>query len=335
MKQAAVVVAASLAGGIGIGVGQGLMGGPQMPVAWAQASIPTAGEEQTVIRVVRDVRPGVVRVKRQGGAGTGFVIRKDGVILTNAHVVGDAKKVEIGLASGKTLDGQVIGVDPTVDVAVVKVSGESLPEVPMADSDKLVVGQTAIAIGNPMGLDGTVTTGVVSATERQRSLDDFVGFIQTDAAINPGNSGGPLLDSYGRVIGMNTWIISRATGLGFAVPINVARDVAEQVMAKGKVSRAVLGVVPTSITEEVANRLQLPVKQGVVVTDVSADSSAAKAGIKQGDIFTHLDGQVLKGAGELRKTLRERKAGDKVTLTVRRGSETVTVPVVLTEAVNQ
>ena len=335
MKRLATVLAASLAGGVGVGVGQGLIGGPELPAAWAQATIPSANVEQTVIRVVRDVRPAVVRVKRQGGAGTGIIIRKDGVILTNAHVVGPAKDVEIGLASGKSMPGKVIGIDRTVDVAVVKVAGANMPEAPLADSDALTVGQTAIAIGNPMGLDGTVTTGVVSATERQRGLDDFVGFIQTDAAINPGNSGGPLLDSQGRVIGINTWIISQATGLGFAVPINVARDVATQVMTSGSVKRALMGVMPTSITPEVATRLSLPVKQGVVVSEVSAGSPAEKAGLQVGDILTQADGKALRGAGDLRKLLRDHKAGDTVNVTVRRGEQTLQIPVTLSEAVNE
>jgi S1-C subfamily serine protease len=305
-----------------------------MPAAWAQATIPSSNEEQTVIRVARDVRPAVVQIKREGGSGSGIIIRRDGVLLTNAHVVGDAKQVTVNLASGKRLPGQVLGVDPTVDVAIVRVQAANLPEAPLADSDKLDVGQTAIAIGNPMGLEGTVTTGVISATNRQRSLDDFVGFIQTDAAINPGNSGGPLLDSNGRVVGINTWIISQATGLGFAVPINVARDVADQVMAKGHVVRAIMGVVPASVTPEIATRLSLPVKEGALVQEVSPNSPAAKAGFQNGDIIVAADGKALKGAGELRKLLRDHKPGDKVTLSVRRGDQTLTVPVTLAEASN-
>lgn len=242
MKKETVMVAAALAVGIGIGVGQGLTGARGTAAAWAEsAGVPADGREQTVIAVAKEARPAVVSVRRDGGMGSGIVIRRDGVILTNAHVVGDAKEVGVGFADGKKLQGRVMGVDASADVAVVKVDGASLPVAPLADSDHLDVGQTAIAIGNPMGLEGTVTTGVVSATNRQRSADDFVGFIQTDAAINPGNSGGPLLDSHGRVMGINTWIIGKATGLGFAVPINVARDVAQQVLTTGQVRHASSG----------------------------------------------------------------------------------------------
>ncbi|HEU4754740.1 MAG TPA: trypsin-like peptidase domain-containing protein, partial [Armatimonadota bacterium] len=264
--------------------------------------------------------------------GSGIIVRQDGVVLTNAHVVGDAKQVDVRFADGRTLSGQVMGVDPVVDVAVVRVAAKGLPEAALADSDHLDVGQVAIAIGNPMGLEGTVTTGVVSATNRQRSLDDFVGFIQTDAAINPGNSGGPLLDSQGRVIGINTWIIGKATGLGFAVPINVAKDVEKQVLQSGRVRRAVLGILPASVTPEVASQLKLSVKQGAAVAEVTAGSPAEKAGLRAEDIITAVDGQALTGAGDLRRILREHKPGDTVALSVRRGEETLNVRVTLSEA---
>jgi S1-C subfamily serine protease len=224
----------------------------------AAASTPAArsDEEKTVIGVVRRARPAVVRVLRDSGQGSGVIIRPDGVILTNAHVVGAADQVGIQMAGGRTLVGRVLGRDPEVDIAVVKVDARNLPVAPFADSDRLDVGQAAIAIGNPLGLEGTVTTGVVSATNRQRSPNDFFGFIQTDAAINPGNSGGPLLDSVGRVMGINTWIIGQgAQGLGFAVPINVARDVADQIIKTGRVNRPILGIGPASVTPEIAERL--------------------------------------------------------------------------------
>jgi S1-C subfamily serine protease len=332
MNKLSAVVAVSLAGGIGMGVGQGLVGARDLSAAWAQeAVLARSGEERTVIGVAKQARPAVVSVKRDGAGGSGVIIRRDGVILTNAHVVGEAKQVEVHLASGRSLQGQVVGVDPVVDVAVVRVDAKDLPEAPLADSDRLEVGQTAIAIGNPMGLEGTVTTGVVSATNRQRSPDEFVGFIQTDAAINPGNSGGPLLDSQGRVIGINTWIISKATGLGFAVPINVARDVAKQVMETGHVRRAVMGIVPTSVTPELATRFKLPVSQGAAVVQVNPGSPAEKAGLLAEDIVTHIDGKELAGAGDLRRVIRDHQAGDSVTLTVRRAEQTLTFKVRLTE----
>ena len=332
MRKETVIVAAALAAGLGVGMGQGLTG-VQSAVAWAASmNAPADGREQTVIAVAHEARPAVVSVRRDGGLGSGVVIRPDGVILTNAHVVADAQEVDVRFADGKTLQGRVMGKDPAADVAVVKVAAQGLPVAPLADSDHLDVGQTAIAIGNPMGLEGTVTTGVVSATNRQRSADDFVGFIQTDAAINPGNSGGPLLDSRGRVMGINTWIIGKATGLGFAVPINVAKDVAQQVLATGQVRHAVLGIMTGSVTPEVAEQMKLPVDHGAVVMETVKDSSAEKAGVRAQDIITGIDGQAVHGAGDLRRVLREHKAGDSVALTLRRGAQTLTVKVVLTES---
>jgi serine protease Do len=331
MKNASVIVTASLAAGVGLGVGQGLVGAGSS--VWAQASaIARSMEEQTVISVAKQVRPAVVSISREGGSGSGVVIRREGVILTNAHVVGDHKTLDVQLADGRKFQGQVVGVDPTVDIAVVKVPANDLPEAPITDSDQLQVGQTAIAIGNPLGLKGTVTTGVVSATNRQRSADDFVGFVQTDAAINPGNSGGPLLDSQGRVIGINTWIIGRASGLGFAVPINVAKEVATQVLDKGGVRRAVLGIIPNSVTPEIAARMKLPVNEGAVVAEVSAGSPAEKAGLKNGDVIVAVDGEKMRGAGDLRRVLRNHHAGETVSVTVRRGEETRSFKVQLTEA---
>jgi S1-C subfamily serine protease len=334
MSKVAAAVAVSLALGVGIGVGQGLVGNRDLPLAWAQNASGRAArsaEEQTVIRVARQARPAVVSVSRQGGSGSGVVIRPNGVIVTNAHVVGDAEQVRVRLAGGRTLPGRVLGTDPVVDIAVVKVDAENLPVAPIADSDDLDVGQAAIAIGNPLGLEGTVTTGVVSATNRQRDPDDPVGFIQTDAAINPGNSGGPLLDSQGRVIGINTWII-RANNLGFAVPINVARDVAEQVLTTGRVRRAIMGIQPASVTPEIAARLNLPVRQGAAVAEVTPGSPADRAGIRAEDIITRIDGQAVTSGGDLRRILRRKSAGETVSVTLRRGGRTETVAVRLVEA---
>jgi serine protease Do len=332
-KNASLIVASSLAAGIGVGVGHGFVNAGGMPHAWAQASgLSLSAEEQTVISVVKQARPAVVRIKRGRGTGSGVVIRQDGVILTNAHVVGDAGEVEVHFADGRKLTGKVAGSDPTVDVAVVRVDAQNLPVARTADSDQLEVGQTAIAIGNPLGLEGTVTTGVVSATNRHRSPDDFVGFVQTDAAINPGNSGGPLLDSQGRVMGINTWIISRASGLGFAVPINVAKEVAHQVLNEGGIRRAVIGIIPNSVTPELASRMKLPVERGASIAEVSAGSPAEKAGLRVGDIITAIDGSTIRDAGDLRRLLRRHKPGDEVTLTLRRGSETIRSAVKLAEA---
>lgn len=333
MKNASVIVAASLAAGVGVGIGQGVIsGGRQMPSAVAQAASSThSPEEETVINVSKQVRPAVVNIKREGATGSGVVIRREGVILTNAHVVDTAKQVEVQLWDGRKLPGTVAGVDPTVDIAVIKVPAKDLTAAQIADSDQIEVGQTAIAIGNPMGLQGTVTTGVVSAVNRQRGPDDFVGFVQTDAAINPGNSGGPLLDSTGRVVGINTWIIGRATGLGFAVPINVAKDVANQVLNQGGIRRAVIGIIPNSVTPEVAAKMKLSVDSGAVIAEMTEGSPAARAGLKDGDVITAIDGGKVENAGDLRRVLRNHKPGDTVSLTIVRGAEKRTVKVQLEE----
>ena len=336
MRKTATILAASLSVGVGVGVGQGLVGVRDLPVAWAQSAAGLrSAEEQTVIRVAKQARPAVVSVSRDGGSGSGVIIRADGVILTNAHVVGDAKQVGVRLSDGRKLEGQVLGADPAVDVAVVRVNASNLPVAPMANSDRLEVGQAAIAIGNPLGLDGTLTTGVVSAINRQRSLNDFVNFIQTDAAINPGNSGGPLLDSEGRVMGINTWIMGRTTGLGFAVPINLAREVATQVLETGTVRRVIIGIVPTSVTPQIAATLKLPVSEGAAVVEVQPGSPAEKAGLLANDVITRVDGKAIAGAGDLRRILRERKAGDNVALTVQRAEQTLNLTVQLADGSKQ
>jgi S1-C subfamily serine protease len=249
------LTAAALAGtlGLGIGAGQAMLGaepglGTTLPV-WAAGGLLTP--EETVIDVTRRVSPAVVSITSGAGQGSGVIIREDGVVLTNAHVVGNMRTVEVGLANGDVYKGEVLGRAPDIDLAVVRVDARNLPAAPLGDSDRLQVGQSAIAIGNPAGFERTVTTGVVSALNRTLGggrgarLDEL---IQTDAAINPGNSGGPLLDSRGRVIGINTAVL-RATpvgqpivGIGFAIPINLGRDVAEQLLTTGVVTRAYLGI---------------------------------------------------------------------------------------------
>jgi serine protease Do len=285
-------------------------------------------DERITVEVARSASPEVVSVRREGGLGSGVIVNADGVILTNAHVVGAVDQVDVGLADGRTLRGRVLGRDPTVDVAVVRVQANNLPAAPLGDSDRLVPGQKAIAIGNPLGLERTVTEGVVSAVNRNPRGFGLDGLIQTDAAISPGNSGGPLLNSSGEVIGINTAVIAApgASGLGFAIPINLANDIAHQVLTTGRITRAFLGINYTDIDDQVASRFNLPVKEGVIVTAVEGGSPATKAGLHEGDIITQIDDTPVTQGADLRKAMRQHKPGDTVRLAVLRpgGRRTVT-----------
>jgi serine protease Do len=274
-------------------------------------------EETTIIRVAREVTPAVVSVTTNQGGGSGIIIRADGVVLTNAHVVGESTNVTVSLADGRELRGVVLGRDRSVDVAVVRVQANNLPVASIGDSDRVEVGQLAIAIGNPLGLERTVTRGVISAVNRDpRGVPIAGGLLQTDAAINPGNSGGPLLDSSGRVIGINTAVLSGATGLGFAVPINLARDVADQLLTTGIIRRTYLGISFDDIDARTARQFRLPVSAGVLVLYVDPRSPAGTAGLRRGDIITTIDRTAMTSGGDLRRLLRARKPGDQVTLTV-------------------
>lgn len=278
------------------------------------------GEEQTLIRVTREVTPAVVGVSTAAGAGSGVIIRRDGIVVTNAHVVGENTTVLIEFATGNELQGRVLGRDPLLDIAVVDVAGEDLPTAPLGDSDALQIGQTAIAIGNPLGFERTVTAGIISAIGRSLGggLDQL---IQTDAAINPGNSGGPLLDSRGQVIGITTAVIRdvpvgrqpfTAVGLGFAVPINLAREVAEQLITTGRIVRAYLGVSYRGITPEMAREFNLPVAEGVIVARVEAGAPAARAGLREGDIITRIGDTPIETEGDLIRFVRMARPGQTV-----------------------
>ncbi|HVE71977.1 MAG TPA: trypsin-like peptidase domain-containing protein [Thermoanaerobaculia bacterium] len=278
-----------------------------------------SSEEETIIRVARTATPTVVSVSRRGGSGSGVIVRPNGIIITNAHVVGSARNVEVRTADGRTFNGTVLGTDTDVDTAIVRIAATNLPAAPLADSDRLEVGQLAIAIGNPLGLERTVTRGVVSAINRDpRGVDIAAGLIQTDAAINPGNSGGPLLDSSGRVIGINTAILAGATGLGFAIPINVAVDVMEQIVATGRVSRAYLGVGTRDITPEIARYFRLPIEEGVVVLQVSGP--AARAGIAVEDFIVSIDNQKVESTTGMQRILRTKRPNDTVSVEIVRGT---------------
>jgi serine protease Do len=291
-------------------------------------------DEAMVIRVARSITPAVVSVSQSEGSGSGIIVNKDGVVLTNAHVVGQSRTVEVGLADGRTLNGQVIGRDPTIDVAVVRIAAGNLPTAPIGDSDKLLVGQSAIAVGNPLGLERTVTSGVISAVNRNPRGISLDGLIQTDAAISPGNSGGPLVDSHGRVIGINTAILSGqgASGLGFAVPINLANDVVGQILATGRITRAYLGLSFADIEPELAREFGLPVKQGIIVGAVERGSPAGRAGIRPQDIIVRGNDTPIASGGDLRRLLRALTPGTTIKLEVVRPAGRTTIPVQLGQA---
>ncbi|MGE5843925.1 MAG: trypsin-like peptidase domain-containing protein, partial [Syntrophaceae bacterium] len=223
---------------------------------------------------------------RQRSLGSGFIISKDGYIFTNNHVIEKADKIKVRLSTGKEYDATVKGRDPRTDLALIKITPDnSLPTVNLGDSDRLRVGDWVMAIGNPFGLDHTVTAGIVSAKGRVIGAGPYDNFIQTDASINPGNSGGPLFNMAGEVVGINTAIVAQGQGIGFAIPVNMAKEILEDLKAKGKVTRGWLGVSVQDITEDLAKSLKLQDRNGALVTEVFEGDPADKAGIKQGDII--------------------------------------------------
>jgi serine protease Do len=285
----------------------------------ATAPGPLTTEEQIVIRVARQITPAVVSIIVPNyGSGSGAVIRRDGMILTNAHVVGTATRVQVGLADGRKVTGTVLGRDPGLDVAVVRIPNNDIPVAPLGNSDQLQVGQLAIAIGNPLGLERTVTTGVISSVNRPARNLGGETFIQTDAAISPGNSGGPLVDSRGNVIGINSAELlgQGVSGLGFAIPINLAMAMANQVLATGHYVRPFLGIAFNDVDEDLAAQFRLPVRQGVLVTDVVAGSPAARGGLRAQDIITRINDTPVAMGGDVRRILRGLKPGDTVRLSV-------------------
>jgi serine protease Do len=239
---------------------------------------------------------------KQQSLGTGFIIDKDGFILTNNHVVEKADEIKVKFSDEKEMIAKVIGRDPKTDIALIKVeSDKSFTPLPMGDSDKLDVGEWVVAIGNPFGLGNTVTAGIVSAKYRHLGAGSYDNFIQTDASINPGNSGGPLLNTSGEVIGINTAIFSQSggsIGIGFAIPINMAKDLLPQ-LKKGKVVRGWLGVMIQKITPDLKEKLDLKDDKGALVADVSAGGPAAKAGIQRGDVIVAFDGKPVKDSTDL------------------------------------
>lgn len=347
---------------------------PAVPEApEAIAPLPSDGSNSNFIRsVVQEVGPAVVRIDAsrtvtsqmpdalndpffrrffgdqipQGpssqierGVGSGFITTQDGHIITNAHVVEGADTVRVTLKDGRSFDGTVLGADPVTDVAVVKIDATDLPTVALSDSDQIQPGEWAIAIGNPLGLDSTVTVGIISATGRSSGdvgiPDKRVDFIQTDAAINPGNSGGPLLNERGEVIGMNTAIIQRAQGLGFAIPINTVRRIADQLTETGSVQHPYIGVQMVTLSSDVKQEingdpnsgLSVDEEEGILVVRVMPDSPAARSGIRAGDVVYSANGEAVRTAEELQQQVEASQIGQDLQLGVKRGGQTIDLTV--------
>jgi putative serine protease PepD len=323
-------------------------------------------DEEININVFEKVHPAVVNIAAttlevnfwmeiipREGQGTGFIIDKGGYILTNNHVVADAQKITVTMVDGRKIPASLIGRDPISDLAVIKIPQASINVIaPLGDSDDIRVGQKAIAIGNPFGLGHTLTTGIVSAINRSIKTDEYTtidNLIQTDAAINPGNSGGPLLNSNGEVVGINTVILSLSggyQGIGFAIPINEAKDIASQLIATGRVARPWLGISGIDVFEELAVELGLGVKTGVLVVETLRGGSADQAGIKGGsraviiggmrlliggDIITKIDGHSVSGMNELGRILDKMKPGKTIPVEIYRNHSPMELRVILEE----
>ena len=292
------------------------------------------GGQEAVVAAAQKMLPSVVNIEvevgRFGGGtgiGSGFIYRSDGYIVTNDHVVDGALSIKISLRDGSTYDGKVVGTDPDTDLAAIKIDATDLPAATIGTSSDLVVGEMAVAVGSPEGFEGSVTSGIISALDRNVTISSsqtLFDVIQTDAAINPGNSGGPLGNSAGEVVGINTAIYSESggyDGLGFAIPIDSARPIIDQLIEKGTVVHPWLGFTGSTLTPEVAQQYDLPVDGGAIVQRVVANAPAAKAGLRPGDIIVALDGAPVESMDQLVLEIRNRQAGDEVTVDYYRGGE--------------
>jgi len=284
-------------------------------------------------------------ITRQRATGSGVILSADGYIVTNAHVVSNAHRVRVRLAaqlpgrsamqpSGKMLDARIVGVDRDSDLAVLKIEQTGLPFLKLGDSDTLRQGELIMAFGSPLGLENSVSMGVVSSVGRQIKPDDTMIYIQTDAPINPGNSGGPLVDADSRVMGLNTFILSQSggsEGLGFAIPSNVVKNVFDQIKTEGHVHRSEIGVVAETITPPLATALRLPQDWGVVLSDVTPQGPGDRGGLKVGDIVVSLNGKLMLNARQLEVNLYRYSVGQKVNLEVLRAGSHVTYPISVVE----
>lgn len=271
----------------------------------------------------------------QRGEGSGFIVAANGIVLTNAHVVKGAQSVTVKLTDRREFEAKVLGMDAKTDVAVLKIDAENLPTVQLGKSSDLQVGQWVLAIGSPFGFENTVTAGVVSAKGRSLPDDSYVPFIQTDAAVNPGNSGGPLFNARGEVVGINSQIYSRSggyQGVSFAIPIEVASHVQQQILATGKVVHARLGVAVQEVNQAFANSFKLEKPQGALVAKVDAGGPADKAGLKSGDVILQIDQQPIEHSGDLPAFVGQSRPGQKVQLEVWRNGRAQTLAATLGDA---
>ncbi|HWP95472.1 MAG TPA: trypsin-like peptidase domain-containing protein [Syntrophomonadaceae bacterium] len=267
--------------------------------------------------------------------GTGFIIDSNGYILTNQHVVENASSIKVKLQNqDKSYTASVVGQDHDLDVALLRIDASQLPTIALGDSDAMRIGDFVIAIGNPLGLDHTVTTGVVSAKGRPITIQDrnYKNLIQTDAAINPGNSGGPLINMQGQVIAINTAVSTDAQGIGFAIPINTAKSIMQELMTNGKVVRAYLGITMTDITPDVSTQMQLPDSaKGVVITQVMSNSPASQAGVKAGDVLSSIDGTAVTSTTQVQEYIQKQQVGKTVKLGITRSGQSISISAVLKE----
>jgi serine protease Do len=276
------------------------------------------------------------RTRKEEALGSGVIVSSDGYILTANHVVADADEVKVSIGDSKTeYTARIIGKDRATDIAVLKIAAANLPAVTLADSDQLEVGDVVLALGNPFGVGQTVTSGIVSALGRSGfGFNGYEDFIQTDAAINPGNSGGALVDVEGRLVGINTAIISGSggnQGIGFAVPINMARNVLERLVSGGKVTRGYLGVSPQDVDADLARQFNLPDQTGALIGDVLPGTPAAKAGLKSGDVIIAVNGKLIEDAHSLQLTISQINPGTPVAVKIIRNGLNKTVTVTLAE----
>ncbi|MCC6342428.1 MAG: trypsin-like peptidase domain-containing protein [Bryobacterales bacterium] len=279
-------------------------------------------------------------ISRQRSTGTGVILSSDGYIVTNAHVVRGARRIRVKLlpsgprALSSIHDAKLIGADAETDLAVIKIDQQGLPFLTLGDSLLVKQGQLVLAFGNPLGLEGSVSMGIISSTSRQLKPDDFMIYLQTDAPINPGNSGGPLVDTDGRVVGINTFILSQSggsEGLGFAIPAETVQSVYRQIRKDGHVHRKQIGIVAQSITPVLARGLNLPQPEGVIITDVEPKGPADKAGVQPDDIITAIDGRPIQNARQLEVSVYRRMSGSSVKLQVIRKKQSLTIEVPVVE----